>query len=308
MRFGLLMVVRNEAENLRELLHEIQHMVSEIKIVDTGSIDDTVAVLREEYGIEPIEYEPPADQQFDLVAARNSALSEMRSEWVLTLDADERISSEALALLAANEPPDDVSGLFFRWMDHRYGKPIEDYKLFAFRNDRNIGFMGKVHAVPQSSLRANSQTAEFLPCISVDHFPDASRTEHRNGYLEQMGRGIDEDNSWHRYHWFLGYTLYRRFGDMGGAVKHLQTAAHGRSERFPVESLNAAMVLCEIFAKDGDRRSCRKLIDQALAFFNAVRDDFEVRANVRLLPWFLEARDNSRRGDYERVRAYPFAF
>ena len=213
-----------------------------------------------------------------------------------------------MEILGASAPRSDVSGLFFRWLDHRYDIPFEDYKLFAFRNRRNISFTGKAHSVPQTSIRANGQRAEFLPHVSVDHFPDASRTEHRNGYLEQMASGIDEDEAWYRHHWFLGYTHYKRFGNTGEAVKPLQAAAFSRSEKFPVESLNAAMVLSEILAKDGDCRWCRKLVDQALEFLDGVRDDFEVRMNHRLLPWFLQARACSRRGDLEMLRAYEFAF
>ena len=67
-------------------------MVDEIVIADTGSTDGTPEIARE-FGARVIEI----PWQNDFAAARNRALAGMRSEWVLSLDADEMLDPAAEA-------------------------------------------------------------------------------------------------------------------------------------------------------------------------------------------------------------------
>jgi glycosyltransferase involved in cell wall biosynthesis len=86
------LIVRDDEDRLRTCLDSLQGLVDEIVVYDTGSADGTVD-LACEYGATVIE----GKWVDDFAAARNEALSFVRSDWVLSLDADEY-------LVAAHRP------------------------------------------------------------------------------------------------------------------------------------------------------------------------------------------------------------
>lgn len=90
------LIVRDEAPRLRRCLESLKGVADEIVVVDTGSVDDTVAVAREY-----------TDRVFffswedDFAAARNCSIEHAAGEYVLAIDADTEIENrqEARALL-----------------------------------------------------------------------------------------------------------------------------------------------------------------------------------------------------------------
>ncbi|WP_378953198.1 glycosyltransferase [Pelosinus sp. sgz500959] len=95
-RISLAMIVRNEGSRLAHCLDSVKDAVDEIVIVDTGSSDDTMEVARQ-YTENVYSYQ----WKDDFAAARNYALQQTTSEWILSLDADEQLHME----------PDDLRSL-----------------------------------------------------------------------------------------------------------------------------------------------------------------------------------------------------
>ena len=87
---SLSMIVRDEAERLEACLRSVQGFVDEMVVVDTGSRDDTVAIARG-LGATVHQIAWPGD----FAPARNQALQWLTGDWVLVLDADERLRPEA---------------------------------------------------------------------------------------------------------------------------------------------------------------------------------------------------------------------
>jgi glycosyltransferase involved in cell wall biosynthesis/SAM-dependent methyltransferase len=96
---GVIMIVRNEEENLGALLPDIRGVADEICIVDTGSLDATVAVA-ESLGAR-VEHFPWTD---DFSAARNRSIACARSDYLLWLDADDRIDEPDRRALQSLKP------------------------------------------------------------------------------------------------------------------------------------------------------------------------------------------------------------
>jgi tetratricopeptide (TPR) repeat protein len=92
---SLCMIVRNEAQYLRECLESVRGIVSETIVVDTGSTDGTREIATA-LGARIVEF--TWAQDFSL--ARNCALSEATGKWILVLDADERLQPEHREKLA----------------------------------------------------------------------------------------------------------------------------------------------------------------------------------------------------------------
>lgn len=95
-RISLCMIVRDEEAMLPGCLASVRDQVDEIVVVDTGSQDATVQ-LATQAGARVLHF-PWVD---DFAAARNHGIERATGQWVLVLDADERLVLRAGARLAA---------------------------------------------------------------------------------------------------------------------------------------------------------------------------------------------------------------
>jgi tetratricopeptide (TPR) repeat protein len=89
-RVSLTMIVKNEEANLPACLASVADLVDDIVIADTGSTDRTKEVAAR-YGARVFDF-PWCDS---FAAARNEALRHATGDWVLWLDADDRLDDEA---------------------------------------------------------------------------------------------------------------------------------------------------------------------------------------------------------------------
>lgn len=93
-RLTVAMIVRDAADLLRDSLESIQSIADEIVVADTGSADTTVDVAQS-LGAKVVECE----WQDDFAVARNFCLSHVGGDWVLWLDAGDRLSAADAARL-----------------------------------------------------------------------------------------------------------------------------------------------------------------------------------------------------------------
>lgn len=101
-RISLCMIARDDADMLEECLKSVQGVVDEIVLIDTGSQDATPQIA-EQFGAKVIHTE----WRHDFAWARNFALQHATGDWVLVLDADERLNGPQArqALLEAARHP-----------------------------------------------------------------------------------------------------------------------------------------------------------------------------------------------------------
>lgn len=86
---SVIMITLNEAENLSACLASVADIAAEIVIVDGGSQDSTVAIA-EKFGARVI-----VNRDWPgFGVQKNRALAQAREKWVLSLDADERLTLE----------------------------------------------------------------------------------------------------------------------------------------------------------------------------------------------------------------------
>ncbi|AZG09860.1 glycosyltransferase family 2 protein [Pigmentiphaga sp. H8] len=94
MRLSVIIIARNEARNLADCLESVR-FADEIVVVDSGSTDETVDIARQHGArVETTPDWPGFGPQ------KNRALALATGDWVLSIDADERVTPELAAAIA----------------------------------------------------------------------------------------------------------------------------------------------------------------------------------------------------------------
>lgn len=144
------MIVRDEEANLRPAIESVRAVASELVVVDTGSRDGTIA-LACSLGARVLGF-PWAD---DFAAARNAALAAARGDWVLSLDADQRLDpASAPALERALACPAAAQLVHIDMLGaDPLAAPVGSYPaLRLFRRDERVRYRGRVHEDVAASL------------------------------------------------------------------------------------------------------------------------------------------------------------
>ena len=92
---SVILITRNEEANLRDCLTSLGGLAQQVVIVDTASTDGTIAIAQE-FGATIAQ---PADWP-GFGPQKNRALDLATGDWVLSLDADERLTPELRAEIA----------------------------------------------------------------------------------------------------------------------------------------------------------------------------------------------------------------
>lgn len=140
---SLVMIVKDEEKWLGPCLDSVKDVVDEIIIVDTGSTDGTKA-LAESYGAKVFDFK----WIDDFAAARNFAFSKATQEFILWLDADDRLdgAEKLKGVLAALQPQFTcVLMQYFYGFDEFGNCTALHMKNRVVKNDGNFTWKGRIH-------------------------------------------------------------------------------------------------------------------------------------------------------------------
>jgi glycosyltransferase involved in cell wall biosynthesis len=302
----LCVVVKNEAHTLKNCVGKTFALFDAVNVTDTGSDDGTVELLRSEYGIEPSFFRVVPKNYFSVLEARNFNLKLAMTDYVFVLDADETITeADARKLRLAIDSHPEADGFFLNWTTYKANRtPVLDYKLNLFKNGSSFRFMGERHPNITVSIRDKGGFARWVDA-EIKHFPEGRKASQKlKNALAHLYALVKKEPGFIRYHWFLGMTLHS-LGHKDKALPFLEEAVQSKSLRFPVECLNSYLVLADIYHERGSRERALGTVDNAQAFYQRVRDDFEVKVNYRLIPTLERMKEEIRRGE-SRLPVYRF--
>ncbi|MGC9325299.1 MAG: glycosyltransferase [Desulfomonilia bacterium] len=161
---GVIMIVRNEEQALPGILSDVKKIADEIVIVDTGSEDDTVGVS-ESFGAH-VEYFPWKN---DFAAARNYSIECASCDYLLWLDADDRIDEKdqnSLASLKTRLSPGGDRAYMLRILNSTHDAPATvSYQTRIIPKKPGVRFEGKVHEQILPSLEASGITIESTEIV-----------------------------------------------------------------------------------------------------------------------------------------------
>jgi glycosyltransferase involved in cell wall biosynthesis len=113
-----LIITYNEAPNIRRTLGKLR-WAHRIVVIDSGSTDDTIAILRYYPQVEVIQ-RPFAD----FASQCNFGLTHVFTPWVLSLDADYELSDELVRELGSLAPNNGPAGYRARFVYRVFGRPL----------------------------------------------------------------------------------------------------------------------------------------------------------------------------------------
>lgn len=202
---SLCMIVKDEEACLARCLASAKPAVHELVVVDTGSSDRTVAIATA-FGARVSQF----SWNGSFADARNHALEQARGNLVLVLDADEVISAQDHAAIAAAVSSAanrtcaySVLTRNYTTMIHAQGWTANDgsypaeeraegwqpsTKVRLFPNDRKFRFRGDVHEMVEPSLREAGIKLQPAPFV-VHHYGEleqdpVKQLDKKLGYFE----------------------------------------------------------------------------------------------------------------------------
>ncbi|PSB11287.1 glycosyltransferase [filamentous cyanobacterium CCP1] len=229
MRLSLCMIVKNEANSLPQCLESVKDVVDEIIVLDTGSSDETVSIAQSfDAQVQHFAWNN------DFSAARNESLKYATGDWILVLDADERLAKDVAPFMqqAMQEP----NALVINLVRKEIGAVQSPYSLVSrlFRKHDAIHFSRPYHAIVDDSvtdlLKQESQWRIIeLPKVAILHYGYQPGTIASRNKLEMAESAMASFLANHPHDPYacskLG-ALYVQMGQFDRGIKLLEQGLH----------------------------------------------------------------------------------
>ncbi|MBX3006740.1 MAG: glycosyltransferase [Melioribacteraceae bacterium] len=177
------MIVKNEEKYLRDCILSIKSVADEIVIVDTGSTDKTKQIAAE-FGAKVYDFV----WINDFSAARNYSLQKSTGDWILYIDADERLDSNSIPELKRIISNKTLAGCYCTVLSYDSGESRDNSLRYPrlFLNSPEIKFEGRVHEQIGASLVRNKYQL-LNSNILIHHLGyDISKDEQRNKAIRNL--------------------------------------------------------------------------------------------------------------------------
>lgn len=226
-------LTRDSSRTIRQCIEALQSAVDEIVVVDTGSKDDTVRIVKS-LGVNVHHFQ----WIDDFAAARNYAQSLATSDWVIAIDSDEILLAEdadniRLACALFNDVGMALEGIQFNVVS---GNVIDHVNIVRL-HQKSIGFTWS-HPIHEYLVTPEGEGNRRLPThriqIRVLHggYDPAivEQTPKIQRNLQLIARVVAEQPHNALYLYYMGRELYR-LGKHEEALPYIERAAQYADDR-----------------------------------------------------------------------------
>ena len=204
----LCMIVKNEEKYLERCLKSVVGKVDEIIVVDTGSTDSTIEIAKKYNAV--IKHFEWVD---DFSAARNYSIKDVRTEYILILDADEYFDD---SVDLQKDLAEDKDFYLLTIKNYQGGQLILYHQnIRLFKSGIGLYFSGKLH----EHLNAYDKDSNYIGAESdivihhVGYMPDVvnEKNKKKRNY-EIMKRELQENpTGFNYYNMGIVYMLYEEY-------------------------------------------------------------------------------------------------
>ena len=271
MKISACVIVKNEADNISRWLENMQPVADDIVVVDTGSADNTVEIVKS-YGIEPYYFA----WCNDFAAAKNYAIAQAKGDWILFLDADEYFTRESLQvlrnLLERYHKDKKVGAILCRLIDidrDNMGKVIGDMlQVRIFRNDSKICFVGAVHEQLHTAGRYIMQYCRDLEIYHTGYSSSLIRqkAERNLSILEKMEKEAEnQEKKNHLYPYLM--DACHALGQYDGMLKYATLSIESNTYVLGEEDKAYKSKISALASLGRDSKEIMAAVDEALERF-----------------------------------------
>lgn len=248
-------LAKNEETMLPDMISSVREVASEIIVLDTGSTDRTHEIARD-MGARS----EKTQWTEDFAVARNKLLEMARGEWVLMIDADERVHYDHYDTIeqSINSKQTAYQCTVLNVLPHPVISsllPMPSIRLFR-RNDK-IRFRGRVHESVEPSLR--KLTLSAVPSsIQIEHLGftvanDMRRLRNRRVFESALSH--DPTDAWIRFHLTLAFYLE---ADYARTEEYLNFIFSSQSQEIPKETRSMLVsLMADIHYRQGKKLVAR---------------------------------------------------
>ncbi|MFB8424694.1 glycosyltransferase [Priestia megaterium] len=220
MNITVALMVKNEKTNLVETVPFFKEHFKEVLIIDTGSTDGTVEYLKEQK-INLLQ----TKWNYSFADVRNELIKAATGDYILMLDADERINEEFVEQMKEAIQSNDLS------YEVKILNITDDNKLNSthinirlFKNDGNFYYEGNIH----EQLKHRNGHTPKITSLLLRHYGyrlEVIKTKgkrKRNMRILQMELKKDPNNPFHNYNMSTELINIKKYNE---ALLHLKKAA-----------------------------------------------------------------------------------
>ncbi|MDU9693823.1 glycosyltransferase [Priestia aryabhattai] len=267
MNITVALMVKNEKTNLVETVPFFKEHFEEVLIIDTGSTDGTVDYLKEQK-INLLQ----TKWNYSFADVRNELIKAATGDYILMLDADERINEEFVEQMKEAIQSNDLS------YEVKILNITDDNKLNSthinirlFKNDGNFYYEGNIH----EQLKHKSGHTPKITSLLLRHYGyrlEVIRTKgkrKRNMRILQMELKKDPNNPFHNYNMSTELINIKKYNE---ALLHLKKATKRSAGKTFESEIYRNIIYCLVNTKrfgeaEEVARECIKSFQKETRFY-----------------------------------------
>ena len=252
------MMVRDESKNLDRCLSAIKDFADEIIVVDTGSVDNSIAVCKK-YGA--IIHKHPWE---NFSVHRNQSIGYATKEWIMIYDADEEFVGSGVDLkkaIGAAQGSCDAMGIVAHDLNEDGSWSVNSNLTKFFRNG-TVHFEGTVH---NDAMFDRGKVAFFIDAY-INHYgyhgdPELKKKKSARtiGLLEK--ELVDNPSRTK-----VLFYLFQSYADIGEIDKALDYGWKYLAKRNEAHDFNDSIFfgMISVYLAKQDYNNAKRLLDEAL--------------------------------------------